>query len=291
MKKTGLMLFGVLLVAAGGFFVWQQRVVSRLQSENQTLRRLTDELQPMREENARLAKERIDPAELERLRAGQSELVRLRGQVAQLRRQVSEMAGKRPAPGLETSPPAAVEASAPSVETFTATAHAVVQWKQTLITGGWTLPSGKRGLVLVQPESVEEDVLGDVPAGTRATIIVLRTRIIEMPDSGFAQFGFDGMRTDRKLSSFTGMLTTEQADSFIMALEKMEGASVLSAPSVATADGRQAQVKVADVRTAPSGEQYELGPTLDLVPKISDDRSSVLLHVNAQLRLPAAPAK
>jgi hypothetical protein len=178
MKKTGLLLIGILLAVGGGLFVWQQRVVSQLQNENQALRRLVNELQTLREENARLAKERVDPAELERLRAGQSELIRLRGQVAQLRRQVADAASKRPAPGPETPTAAAVDASAPPVDTFTATAQAVVPWKQTLVTGGWTLPSGKRALVFIQPHPVEGDQAGQIE---------LQTRIVEMPDAVLSQ--------------------------------------------------------------------------------------------------------
>ena len=285
MKKTGLMLFGVLLVAAGGFFVGQQRVVSRLQSENQTLRRLTDELQPVREENVRLAKERIDPAELERLRAGQSELVRLRGQVAQLRRQVAEATNRLAAAAKAVSTVPA-ETALPPYETFTASAEAIVPWQQALVVGGWKTAPGKQTMVFIQPHPVEGG----------AGQVELQAKFVDMPDSAFGQMGIksltaDGKDGEGKIGKVTGVLTSEQTALVMKALEQMPGVDVLSAPRVITADGRQAQVKVADVKTAPSGEQYELGPTLDLVPKISDDRSSVLLHVNAQLRLPAAPAR
>ena len=65
---------------------------------------------------------------------------------------------------------------------------------------------------------------------------------------------------------------------------------ILSAPMITTADGRQAQVKVADVRTAPSGEAFETGPMIDIVPHFSADRASVNLSITAQLRL-APPAR
>ncbi len=276
---AGVVLF---LAAIAGLLLWQQRVIRSLESENAGLRQAALELQSVREENARLAQGRIDPAELERLRAGQSELIRLRGQVAQLRRQVAESANKRPAAAPETPPATAAEPSAPPVETYSATAHAVVGWKQTLVTGGWILPSGKRALVLIQPHLVEGDQVGQVE---------LQTRIIEMPDSGFAQFGLDGMKTDNKLSSYSGLLTVEQTEAIIKALENMEGVDVISAPKILTADGREAQVKMVDVKTAPSGEKYEVGPSIDLVPKISSDGKSVELTVSAQLNLPSSPAK
>lgn len=283
MTKPRILVGSVLFLAViAGLLLWQQKAVRSLESENSRLRQATLELESLRDENARLAQGRIDPAELERLRAGQSELIRLRGQVAQLRRQVAEAANKRPAPVPGTSPAAAAEPSAPPVETYSATAHAVVPWKQTLITGGWTLPSGKRALVLIQPHPVEGDQVGQIE---------LQTRIIEMPDSGFAQFGLDGMKTDNKLSSFSGLLTVEQTDAVIKALEQMEGVTVLSAPKVTTLSGRQAQVKVVDVKTAPSGEKYEVGPSIDMVPQISADRRSVDLTVSAQLKIPSTPAK
>ena len=283
MTKPRILVGSVLFLAVvAGLLLWQQKAVRSLESENSRLRQATLELESLRDENARLAQGRIDPAELERLRAGQSELIRLRGQVAQLRRQVAEAANKRPAPVPENPPAAAPEPSAPPVETYSATAHAVVPWKQTLVTGGWTLQSGKRALVLIQPHPVEGDQAGQV---------MLQTKIIEMPDSVFTQFGWDGMKTDGKLSSLSGLLTVEQTDALTKALEQMEGVSVLAAPKVLTADGRQAQVSVVDVKTSPSGEKYEVGPSIDLVPTISSDRKSVELTVSAQLKIPTTPAK
>lgn len=268
------------LAAIIALLLWQQKVVRRLESENSKLRQSTLDLQSMREENARLAKEHVDPAELERLRAGQLELARLRGQVAQLRRQIAEAAAKRPAVEPEKTPTAAVEPSAPPVETYTATAQAPVPWNQTLITGGWILPSGKRALVMVRPVPVEG---GDIAQ------LELQTKIMEMPAMALGQM--DMAKAGQRKSSLSGVLTSEQTALVMKALEQMEGVNVLAAPKVITVDGRQAQVKVVDVKTAPSGETYEVGPSIDIVPKISADGTSVDLNVTAQLRLPSNPAK
>lgn len=282
MKNIGLLLIGLLLVAVGGLLVWQHNIIHRLQTENASLRQATSELQALRDENARQSQGRIDPAELERLRAGQLELARLRGQVAQLRRQASEVAGKRPAPLFNTPPAATTETAAAPVETFTATTRVAVPWKQTLVTGGWTLPSGKRALVFIQPNPVEGDQTGQVD---------LQARIVEMPDATFTQLGLVGLKSGDKQSTASALLTAEQAAVLIKALEQTEGVNVISAPRVTTLNGRQAQVKVVDMKTAPSGEQYEVGPSIDLVPQISADRASVELSVSAHLSLPTTPAR
>jgi hypothetical protein len=275
----------VMLLLAGcvtGLF-WQQKIIGRLESENAALRNATADVVALREENARLAQARTDPAELERLRAGQSELVRLRSQVAQLRKQLADAAAKPAAPTRVPPAPSPAEAPAVPVETYSAALRAAVPWKQTLVTGGWMLPSGKRALMFIQPVEVGEAGQPGQPGQ-----VMLQARLIEMPDSALTQLGMDGMRSDQKQSAVQGLLTAEQTDAVTKALEQIEGVNVLAAPRVVTADGRQAQVKVAETKTSASGEAYEVGPVIDIVPRISTDGGSVEMTVSAALRLPAA---
>src|SRR5262249_40576649 len=76
----------------------------------------------------------------------------------------------------------------------------------------------------------------------------------------------------------TGVLTAPQYRVVLDALEKRRGTDILSAPKVTTLSGRQAQIKVVDVRYVvtdldtsekgkiqPIAEPFEFGPVLDVV--------------------------
>ena len=284
MTKAKLVVFvAVLLAGVGASLFWQQRTLQRLQIENAALRASAAESDRLREENARLVQSQIDPAEIQRLRAGQSELLRLRSEVSQLRQELKEKqsaAAKQAAIAKETPPPASDPPVSP-VETYLATTRATVGWQQTLVTGGWTMPSGKRALVLIQPQRVE--------GGPNE--VMLQTRILELPETILRQLGLQGLASENKQSSSQAILTSEQSDALIQALEKTSGVDLLSAPRISTLNDRQAQVKIAnELKVSGSGETYETGPLIDVVPHISADGTSVYLNVIAQLRTPV-PAR
>ena len=287
MTKPKLIVLGVLLLAciAASIF-WQQRTLRRLESENAGLRERTAGLESLRDENLRLAQAQVDPAELERLRRGQSELLRLRGEVSQLRQQLKEeqrAAAKRAFP-VQEAPPSTAPGDEPvaPVETYTADTRAIVAPRQNLVTGGWTTPSGKRALFFIQPEIDGADV--------QAGQITLQTWIVELPETALTQLGLDGLKSAGKQSSTQAILTTEQAEAILKALENTAGVDLLSMPKITTLHGRQARVQVSDVKTI-SGETFEVGPSVDILPHLSADRTSVDLTVSAQLRLQASPSR
>ena len=104
------------------------------------------------------------------------------------------------------------------------------------------------------------------------------------------------------LGTITGILTDPQFRVVIRALDQRQGVSFIASPNVTTPSGRQAQIKTVEVRsiivdldtsqTAAGGgnvltggaggggvgsailpipDQFELGPTLDVVPYVSAD--------------------
>ena len=60
---------------------------------------------------------------------------------------------------------------------------------------------------------------------------------------------------------------------------------MLAAPRVVSLSGRQAQIKVVETTMMPTGESFETGPVLDLVPTVAADGRSVDMRVSAQMRL------
>jgi len=271
-------LAALLLACAACLLLWQQQSIRQLRADNARLLANAAEMDSVREEVLRLRQTHPDATELERLRQAQSELLRLRGETSQLRRQLKEELQARRAPAPKDSPPvpASTEETSPPVETFSATVHASLTSKQTLVTGGWTVPGGKRAVVLIEPTiGAGADLAGQV---------VIQARFVELSEEALARVGLGGLKSDGKESSSQTVLGPEQTALLIASLESTQGVNVLSAPKISTLDGRQAQIKCVNVRTV-AGEATELGPVVDVVPRLSPDGGSVDLSVVAQLRL------
>lgn len=102
-------------------------------------------------------------------------------------------------------------------------------------------------------------------------------------------------------ATVTGILTDAQSRAVLRALEQRAGVDVLSAPSVVTVSGRQAQIQVADIRTVLTGINPDAvkvpgaipatnalpftrtavptGPSLDVIPVVSSDGVTINLTV------------
>jgi hypothetical protein len=277
MKNSKLLLtVGFVIGFAAGVFVWQRFVTARLEAENLHLRDAAKKSAGLAEENARLANERIDPDELKRLRDGQADLLRLRGQMGQLRRELQTAqaaAAKAVTAPAESISPVNQETNELPVDTFTANVTATIGWKQMLVTGGWQLPSGKRGFVLLQPH-VSED--GSVR---------VESRIFDVPDDLLAGLGLDQLRARDQAVVDGGILSVEDALALVKKLQKLEGVDLLTAPQVTTLNGRQAQISVTESHSLPSGQTYTTGPIIDVVPTIGADKQTVELVLGVQLNL------
>ena len=124
-----------------------------------------------------------------------------------------------------------------------------------------------------------------------------------------------GLRnTAPSLFTLTGILTDPQFRVVIKALEQRNGVELLAAPEVTTLSGRQAQIKVTDIRTIaidiegnqsqgqaqtglggtvvqnnqvviqPITQPYELGPVLDVVPYVLADGVTIKLDLVPSIR-------
>jgi hypothetical protein len=96
-------------------------------------------------------------------------------------------------------------------------------------------------------------------------------------------------------SQMTGILTEAQSRVVLKALEQRSGTDVLSAPSVTTLSGRQAQIQVVDMKTVATGTDplagtnavttavIPCGPVLDVVPTVLADGVTVQVNVKASV--------
>jgi beta-lactamase regulating signal transducer with metallopeptidase domain len=99
-------------------------------------------------------------------------------------------------------------------------------------------------------------------------------------------------------NSFRGILPPSRYRDLVKRLEAQKGVDLLTAPRVTTLSGRQAQIKVVDVRYIATdldrsdglpqprtiAEPFELGPVLDVVPTLRADGVSIELKLISTIR-------
>lgn len=128
-----------------------------------------------------------------------------------------------------------------------------------------------------------------------------------------------GQAFTSQVASVTGILTSEQYRQILSAMEKSGGVDLMNAPEVTTLSGRQAQIKVVDIRyivtdldasdvdkkranvplgpkggatvtrepgslIVPVAEPFELGPVVDVVPYVNADGRTIQMTVLPSLK-------
>ncbi len=277
-KSKTILLVAVVIIGVALFR--QQINIWRLEKERAQLAEHIARLTAAQDQNARLSRAQVDPAELARRHAEQAELLRLRSEVAQLRRQAKAAAAQTNAAVQASAATNSQEAAfVPPVEEFAASNHVSLAWKQTLVTGGWSTEPGKRTLFFVQPEPL---------ASTNADKleILVKVQVLEMPDEVLTSTGLEALKFENKESSPQAVFSPEQSEALLKQLKATEGVKVVSSPRIQTSHGIQASLHIGSSLSLPSGETYPIGTSMDVLPELSPDHSSVLLTVGSQIRKP-----
>ena len=250
----------VLLILACAAFLSQWVRIRKLRAEGEQIRA---ELSQGKAAGANEEQTRgtYSQGEEDRLRAEQSELNRLRAEVSQLRKDIKAAqlaATKRTREAAMTNSPA--EPANP-VQGYSANVRANVPFNQTLVTGGWKLPTGKHALFFFEPQ-----------AGGGAGQVILQTHAVELSEQALATLGLDSLKSDSRETTAQLTLDETQARSILDDLLQTTGVDVLSFPRLSTLSGRQGQLKIG-----------ETGPMFDVVPTIAADGQSAELQITAQL--------
>ena len=292
MKNIGRWLVVIIVVALSGGIAWQWRALRQAQAENAALNVAAAEGDLLKEEVEQLRKKAVDAGELEKARQAQSELLRLRGEVSQLRDQLKRERDARAAADRKAAADASLqnvpEQQAEPVQTFSAILRASLAPQQSLVTGGWTLPNGNRAIVMVEPALI--NAAGNLAQSGEGTQVVVQARFAEMPDEVLDKLGLQSMRMSGKESSAQSILEPAQQQMLREQLEKSQGVNLWSSPKVVTADGRQARVEGTQSLII-DGTDYSVGPSLDVVPKISADGNILEMTVIAKIRQATSPQK
>ncbi len=267
------------VVAALG--IYEARQASRLREENQSLQRLqAEQLGRERDEAAsKLAGLRV---ENERLNRSTTELLKLRAEVARLRgelKSAEQVAKNKLDAAGARSAAEQVSTNSPPVETFSATARAVVPWNQAIISGGWKTLSGKIVYILAVPTRTED-----------AAVVNIETRVMEVSVEAATTLGLDQSNPGDKETKFSAVLTTELCDAIVKAASDTNAVAIISSPRLTVFTGRQAQIQSLDKKETRAGEKYAVGPTLTFMPTISADGQSVDLGMIANIKYPLPAA-
>lgn len=271
-------LIAATLVAAVGTGIYEARQASRLRSQVQTLRaQQAEQLMREREEAAsELAGLR---AENEQLKRNAAELLKLRAETTRLRGELkraelvtrNKLEAERSQSVTEKNP-----SNPPPVETYSATARAVVPWNQALITGGWKTLSGKIVYVLAVPTRTED-----------AAVVVITAHVMEVSVAAATKLGLDPSNTGEKETRSSSIRQTERFETIVRVAKNTNDVVILDSPRVTISTGNQAGIQsVVNLETR-SGEKYSVGPTLNFAPTISSDGQSVDLAMVANVNYPS----
>jgi len=262
------------LAALAGFGIYEARQALQLRQRNealqQTVTSLTEQIatanqQAKNQESVTSASQTPNP--------DFSEMLRLRGEVARQRREVEEISAAAKDAMSFQARVLDVFSNTPPVRTFVATTIAKVSWNQTVITGGWRTPDGKRAFVLATVQR------GDTDEQVRVS-----SKVVEFTESTAKDLRLSGFYDeDRQTPEGFIMLDPKQTADLLQRTQDPERGSLASALTVTTVNGRQAQVQTTEMRQIPSGEKYSTGPILDFYPTVAADGQSVLLLMTAQL--------
>jgi RNA polymerase sigma factor (sigma-70 family) len=259
LQKT---IIAVTLTAAIGIAIYQVLETSRLRSQIRELQQtLTNQTQTVEskqlDSSNRLASLQ---EENNRLNRNATELLKLRGEVNRLRRQIPALSAVTPTPLVEET-----ITNTPPFQTYSVTNQVDLDWGQTLVAGGWKIPSGDRVLLLATLAPLED-----------ASQLMLHVKIAEIAKENLTSVWPDGMATDGN-DSKTGILEREQFDPFVKNLTQ-SGASRVRDMAMTTMTGRECLIQM--------GDKPEDFGMIGVMPKISADGKTVNLKITSNLNYP-----
>jgi hypothetical protein len=275
MSKSKISAVITLVLVCVALLVIQQSVIQRQRAENARARSAAF-VQPSSFETSESDRTQTE-SDRERLRLEHSELLRLRAEVARLRRELADASAKRATAIPPLVIPAEADRPPEPVQIFVANADAVVPAGRSLVFGGWPTPPGKCTLVFVEPKVLE------LASADRVGSVLLEGKFIEIPNDALASVGLDKLKSGARATSVQSLLTADEMKSILETLQRNSNVTILSAPRIQTGDGVQAVMSITENKTI-AGQQHNLGPSLDVDPRIAADGSSVILTLSAKLK-------
>jgi RNA polymerase sigma factor (sigma-70 family) len=267
---------GALVVAgATTALVVQHQTQEKLRAEN---RSLTQQVVRLQSNNQNLSNNALDAASLQSLSNEQmDELLKLRGDIALLKKEnEAARSAARDAQADAKFVRESLEALAkvPPIKTFISTTYIRVSWNETLVAGGWQVPSGKRAFVFAT-----------VKPGQEGGQVSISSDVLEFTDAASARFGLNKFQVEGQTSHQVNKLTSAQYQTIRRAAQNSDGVEILASPSTSVKSGIHAVTERMETQSLPSGEQYSIGPVIDFMPTITEDGQFVQFLMVVQLNV------
>ena len=139
-----------------------------------------------------------------------------------------------------------------------------------------SIGAGKRAVAFVYPA---------VQAGSgSSTQVVIRTTLMEVPPEVWGQLGLADLKTDPQLSSQSGLVSQQEAESLIASLTSQTNCLILNRPVIQTSDGEPASLFVGEV----TASNQQKGLSLDCLPQLGPDGRTVNLTLAMKFDPPGA---
>ena len=262
-------LLGTFLVGGLGVcLVSQHRSIEQMTTENQELREQVNDLKA-REQSISLSQPTASASEKERLQQEKVELLRLRGEVTLLRQQLNtqkQRSGQQTA--LETNASDIIMDPIPIPQNWPKVISTSINSGQTLVTGGWTNDTGNRVFAFSIPQI----------SGVNSDEIELKTCFIELTPSALTNVGLDKYFSENKEEQLQKILSPNESEAIMNALNQAKGTSILGAPRITTRSGQQCQIQMPDKASA-QGNGNISHQIIDYIPTINANKNGIDLKV------------
>jgi type II secretory pathway component GspD/PulD (secretin) len=147
--------------------------------------------------------------------------------------------------------------------------------------GGWSTREAERLLVFVTPTVVDARGKKVDPPFEAHSQIRIDAKFVAASEQVLVKLGLQSLFTEENESKEVVRCSDADGRSFVNSIKQSPGGEVLSAPSMLTLPGRQAQIKIGANGTVPAKNQF-VGDSFDCLPTLAADGRSVDLEVTAE---------
>lgn len=218
-------------------------------------------------------------SEKARLEKDLAEALKLRAEVAKLKQEVEDAraiaaAATNAANAQPDLNPNQDPGDSPYVRKFARKFTADLAAGHAVVFGGWQTSPGKQTFALAVPTTSSDS----------PNQVLVQTKVFELSDDALSKFDASLLV---RAAGHQAMITPEELTAFTNSIQQTAGAKVLSSPRALVFSGQKATVSVSQAKTMPDGTVVKVGPSMEMVPTLGADQTTVNLAVDAKLTVPA----
>jgi hypothetical protein len=258
---------GITIICYFGFQKQLVDLTNLLNARNHELEETQKEFRALRQQ--------LSAADVGRVHKERLELARLRDEVRRLRKDAasnSEIEKINPVESVSGESDRTPVNGA--VQGFSTQTTVDVPTGDSLILGGWETSPGQRVLIMIEPKLQEGD-------GTEL-LVQIDSHFFELPEEKLESLGLDKTAGTEPDSAWLSNLSKEKLFTKLLG---RTGIDILSGPRMTILNGQRDEfsgLQSVDI----GGEDYSIGPSVQIMPEILENGRGVTLTVNAGIVLP-----